>query len=713
MYLQLRKVFTHNLKGFDLDIPLNKLVVITGPSGSGKSSLVFDTIAKLGKQRMLLLENCGTLLFDYSSAPAEITGAFPPVVAFSQGVRDWFPYKNVCEILGFMPILEYLFLEFGELSCPKCGYLNRLSKVHHVLNWIETLPEGEKFYVLAPIKETSLKALNYLLSLGFTRYLIDGREIDLSEEELQKEPQEVFVILDRLIKTGDLRRRILEAISLSFSINRGKVKLKALSGAEEIFNFEAYCLNCEEPLYFGLRKCPQCRGIGYKEKEPCSVCKGLKLSPAVLKSLLLKREIETILRLSLAEFLDLVSVYFPHFLQLQGPIEDLGITALPLDRPVFKMSLGVRKLLELILALTIKMRGVLYIFDEPTLGLDEARRKVLLKFFRGLVDEGNSCIVVEHDPLFIKSADFVIELGPEGGERGGYLLATYEGLKIPETKYEFFQSSEDKPTLQGEPESFYLRRREYRYYMRAINLLKFSLLEDEEGLIRELIQSLESLGLKVFCGEQVSRSVKDRFLIDYLGIWEVWRDVLRETPDARIRGFNKRHFSFHTTEGTCKRCKGKGEREISLQDINFKIPCEECSGKGLNPEILALTYRGYRVREILDFSLKEALELFSQIPKVRDILSLVRDLKVDYLKLSQRLRELSGGELLRVNLVKTLIERKTNQIIVLTHPFQGLSIGELMELKKFLKKITEEGLTIMIREPHPLADKLADWIIYI
>lgn len=713
MYLQLRKVFTHNLKGFDLDIPLNKLIVITGPSGSGKSSLAFDTIAKLGKQRMLLVENCGTFFMDHSRVPAEISGAFPPVVAFSQGVRDWFPYKNVAEILGIMPLLEYLFVEYGELSCAKCGMLNRLNKVNQVLDWVNALPEGARFYVLAPIRDVSIKALDYFLSLGYTRFMIDDREVDLSEQEFRDELGSLFVILDRLVKDGNLKPRILDAISLSFSINRGKIVLRTVSGAEAVFNFDSYCLNCEESLIFGFKKCSLCRGLGFSDREPCPQCGGLKLASDILNSRLFDREIRDILTYPLAELISFISAHFSHLAQLRDILNELELSLLPVHKPVFRMSLGVRKLLELLLSLAIKMKGVLYIFDEPTLGLDESRRKGLLKIFRNLIDEGNSCIVVEHDPLFIKSADLVIELGPEGGERGGYLISVSKGSEYSKENYDVSLNLENLKERSPNSVTFILRGKEYRIYKGAINSLQFSLLEDEEDLLYEIMEHIQGQGLKVHLGDRISRNLRDRFLVDYMGIWEAWREVLKDMPDARIRGFNKRHFSFHTPEGVCKRCRGRGERDFELQDVSFKIPCEECYGKGLNPEILALTYRGYRIKDILEFSLKEALELLSQLPKIREILYLVREVKIDYLKLSQRLRELSGGELLRVNLIKILTESQGTEVLILTYPFQGLSIREIIDLTRFLKRISEKGLTIIIREPHPLAEKLSDWTINI
>lgn len=709
-YLELREVTTHNLKGFDLKIPLHQLVVITGPSGSGKSSLAFDTIAKLAKKKMDLLKNYANPLIEDIKVQARLMSPLPPVIALAQGVRNWYPYKTVGEILGLLSFLEAFFSEEGEFCCPQCGVHNQVHSLSQFMKWLEEVPQGEKFYFLLPLRERSLKALSYFLSQGFTRYIIEGKEIDLSEESLQGEVSgNIYLVLDRVIKEEKVLSRLLENIRLAKALNRGQVIIRFLSGAEKFFNFSKNCQHCGNSLYTYFKKCSSCKGQGYKEREPCESCGGLKLENFILESKLWERSIREILHLSLRDFFGLLK-HKGLSKDLQEKAEWLGIGHLRLCKPVFQLSLGERKLLEIFLLFSSDLQGVLYVLDEPTLGLDKEGRKRLLELLREILAKGNSLLVVEHDLDFLWEADFVIELGPGAGERGGYLLRAC-------SKEEYRKDPLKAPTFaKKDPKSekwveFKIGNREAKILKDAINLLQLGSNYEEYAFLREMALALENRGFKVLLPEEVYTTKKERFLVDYLGLWEAWREVLCELPSAKAKGLSKAHFSFHTKEGVCPECKGKGYKKLPWEELTSYALCESCLGKGLNYEVLNLNYRGYKLSEILDFSLEEALNLFSQIPKMREILLWAKDLKVDYLKLSQRLGELSGGEILRINLIRKLIGKEKFQICLLYYPFQGLSVKDLTELHHFLRKLNQISWTIIMRETHPLAEEFADYTL--
>lgn len=727
MYIELKKVSTHNLKGFDLKIPLNQLVVITGPSGSGKSSLAFDTIAALAEARFRFSKEPANPIISLPRAKGILRGIIPPVIALSQGVRDWFVYKNVSEILGFFSFIAFLFFEKGKVKCPHCGSLNSFHSLQDLISWYKELPRKTRFYFLLPLQEASPKAISYFISQGYTRFIINNQEYDLSEEEIPNSVKSVYLLLDRIIKEEKEFSRLLENARISHSINRGNIVLKILEGDVFSFNLSSFCSRCGIFLSREWVRCRSCKGLGYKEKKPCEVCNGLKLEPSYLESKLFSTTLKEIFNFNLKDFKDFLESNLLQsekeiFQNILYPLERgefFEIDHLRLSTPVFELSLGERKLLEILTILSSELQGVLYILDEPTLGLDEEKRKKLLFVIRELIAKGNSFIIVEHDLNFIKEADFVIELGPEGGERGGYLffaLPKDEYLKNKDTL--IYPYLNERPSFERRP----LTRMEFievsngektiKILKEGINLFSGKTGKGITKKLKILAEKLKNKGFDLYDGEEVFMIKGNKFLIEYIGIWEAWREILVNLPEAKAKGLTKRYFSFHTPEGQCPTCKGRGYKKIEMEHFELESLCEICLGKGLNYEVLSLTYKGYKIFELLDFTVDEALPLFERIASIKEILYRLKELNLAYLKLSQKLSELSGGEKLRIALVKRLlIKREKPDFLILYFPFQGLSIRDLENLGSFFRKLNSEGITLLIRETHPFAPFMSDHII--
>ncbi|MGC9141333.1 MAG: hypothetical protein ACP5IN_03110 [Caldimicrobium sp.] len=726
MYLELKKVSTHNLKGFDVKIPLNKLVVVTGPSGSGKSSLVFDTLATLAEARFKQLKDIGQPLTPLTQTKGLLSGVVPPVISLSQGVRDWFLYKNVSEILGLFSIISFLFYEKGKIKCPQCGSLNFFHTLRDLIFWYNSLPENTKFYFLLPLPESTPQALSYLISLGYTRFFINEREFDLSEEEPPGSVKSLYLLLDRMVKEEKGLSRFLENIRVAQNINRGTIILKLFEGESFFFNLSHFCFQCGTFLLKEISRCKLCRGLGYKERKPCERCQGLKLEAHYLESELFSTTLRKIYSFTLKEFKlffeknlsSLERETFQNVFVLLEKAAYFEIDNLKLSTPVFELSLGERKLLEILTLFSFDLRGVLYLLDEPTLGLDEKKRKKLLTLIRELMAMGNSFIVVEHDLEFIREADFVIELGPGGGEKGGYLLYALpkkEYLKNKNTLiYPYLTrdpSFEKRPISKKEYIEITLKGKPIKILKEGINLFYGETGKGVTKNLRKLTELLKSQGYNLYEGEEFFSLRGEQFLIEYLGIWEALREILVNLPEAKTKGLLKRHFSFHTPEGQCSSCKGKGYKRTEIENYVFKNLCEECFGKGLNYEVLNLTYKGYKLFELLDFSVEEAFSLFSNVYTIKEILYTLIELNLSYLRLAQRFSELSGGEKLRVELARRLKKREKIDFLVLYFPFQGLSIRDLEDLSKFLRKLNLKGITIIMRETHPLASKISDQII--
>ncbi len=722
-YLELKDIFTHNLKGFSLKIPLNKLVVITGPSGSGKSSLAVDTIAEEAKNRFLQVLNYSKDFFITKTYKAKFLTPLPPVISLTQGLKDWFPYKTVADFFLITNFLETLFLEEGEYYCPECNTYTRINSLNEAIKWFQALKKGTRFYFLLPLEKPSSKALEYLLSQGFSKYFIDNREIDLSEEKPPKQFERVFLVLDRMIKEEKEVDRFLEDLRMSLSINRGRVVLRLPSGEEVAFNLRPVCKGCGAGLLIFWKKCQVCRGYGYKEKIPCESCKGLKLDPLVLETRIFGRSVRKWLNLSLKEFYEFLKktgfqkerrIWVDSLKVVLEKAIYMELDYLNVSTPVFKLSTGERKLLELILMFSSELQNCLYILDEPSLALDFSKKNKLIELLQDIVKKQNSVILIEHDPYLIKEGDFIIELGPKGGEKGGHLIKAC-------FKEEYFKNTDSLTLeyLKGRKKLFRPKRAENEFiYLRNIMLLKkginliYGSVGSKKSLIfNELAKELMKAGKEVALSETEVFRKRGDWIITYLGIWDELRKIFVKTPYARIKGLTSKHFSFTSKEGVCAGCKGRGKKVYESNGVKLEVLCEECFGKRLNKEALELEYKGFKVSELLDFTVEEAISVFANISKIKEKLLHIKDLGLGYLKLSQELGSISGGERIRLSLVKRLFSKKGLDFVFLEYPFQGLHLEDVKNFLKWMEFLLEKDVTFVILETNPIILLLSDFVI--
>jgi len=723
-YISLKSVFTHNLKGFEIKIPVNKFIVITGPSGSGKSSLAFFTLAALGKQRLLKLLDY-TRSFYFKRIEAEVSGPLPAIIALSQGVKDWYPYKTVGEFLGVREFLEAAFFLEGDISCPKCGMLNSFSSPSQIISWYNSLPEGAKFYFLIPIQTKSRKSFEFFLSQGYTRILWGDHEIDISEEfpdlsVLAKE-NSLYLVLDRMVKREGKLSRLLENIRLSKTLSQGKVFFKLLSGEMVKFNLSKICENCGEilPNYWTI--CKKCGGKGYLKKEPCNACKGLKFSPWVLESKLCGTYIRKFFEMNISSFYKAWRDFknkkiFEDFEERLRLAKDLLGGEVLLSTPVFQLTPGQRKSLELALLFSTQVEGCVYIFDEPTLGMDPAQRNKLIYYLKKLVQKGNGVIVVEHDPYFLSQADFIVELGHGGGEKGGYLVAatSWKDFCCSSTITASYMKGEKVfekiPSKRGEE---IVLKSGYSLLKRGINLVWGDLSSRKEELWKILQKEVEKAGFSIIEVESHIKLREKDTVATFSGLWNDLRDFILHLPEVKAKGFGARHFSFFTKEGACPLCQGKGYRQIKSGSFEEKIICEECLGKKLNPEVLSLKVKGFPLFELLDFTIAEIASIFERLSRIKEKAVLMEGLGIDYLKLSQNIFELSGGERNRIILCRKLFQKtlKKDAFIFLSYPLQGLHFVDIQKFINWCHFLIEKGASFVILENNPFAYFLADKII--
>jgi len=717
-YIEVKDITTHNLKGFDLKIPLNCLVVITGPSGSGKSSLAINTILAEAKKEL------SQVLFQkpaQTQIGAKFVNPLPPAIGLSQEFVQRFSYSAVGDILSIFKFLQILYLEKGEYFCTNCGKHNPVNSLQSVLLWYKSLSEGKKFYFLLPLMEKSPKALDYLLSQGYTKYFIAGKEYDISEERIPEKElrkNQVFLILDRMITGKRSFERLLENIRMSMGINRGRVVLYfPEEGREYRMNFGETCVYCGAVLNIKKTFCERCRGHGYIEKKECPSCRGLKFSTAFLKSKVFGVEIESVLRMSLKEFKEFLKSlnradlkefkpYVEKEIKRLELAEYLGLGELKLVEPVFRLSTGEKRLLEIFLILSINLKGCIYVFDEPSTGLDFERRKKLLFLLREVLKKGNSVMLIEHDPYLISNADFLIELGPEGGRKGGYLLNS-DFLKSEESfslKFRIKKVKKRKDFIKCVVDG-----REIRILKKGITLVRGKEGRVAEEFFYRIQESLKEKGFSCAVSE-VRRMKEDELVINAVEVWKELRDFLVQLPQAKIKGLTRRHLSFGTKEGVCPGCKGKGKKVFKERGISVEMLCEECMGKKLNPEVLALEYRGFRVGDIFELTVQEAISLFENLRGIREKLLFLKKLGLGYLTLGQEVGSLSGGERARLGIAKRFFQKGRVDFLFLEYPCRGLHLKDLENFLDWLNWVNERAGVVMI-ESNSFALFLSDWII--
>ncbi len=734
------EISTHNLKIRRLELPERALIVVTGVSGSGKSSLVFDTVALEGKRRYLELLSLVEPVRLPARPPVRDSRGVPPSVGFSQRVPPPSPHHTLSTAAGLWDVLKVLFLELGELPCPFCFAPLGYSSPLRLQETFEQLEEGTLVVVTSPLPEPSPKAISYLKEEGFWRFFVDDLLYDLSEEDPPSELKRVEVVVDRIVKREGSRSRFFEAIRLAVSLSGGPVILRLKDGTKLTFTLGKRCPHClrevwevsEELLsYAGLKgRCPACSGTGKVKEDACSLCSGLRLRPEVLEMRVLGTSLKEILKSPLKDLKDFVTSKefkeaVPHRLKtvrerLERLLEVLcrwGLGKLALFSPYENLSTGERKRLEVAAVFASSISGCLIALDEPSLGLSLKEKKILLEFLKDLVENGNTVIVVEHDPLFVLEADLVVELGPGPAEEGGEVIF----LGPPEE----LKKNESVPTggfLSGKKRLKRSRRLpERRIPVEGTPGLPLGILLCVTGasgsgktlLLKKMFRELRERGIEVV---EVRGELRERakgMVASYSGIFDAIRRLFASTKKAKAKGLSPAHFSPYTKEGRCEECKGEGVRVSKVPGVfEVEAVCSECGGCGLKPEVLEVTYKGYSLKEVLLMSVREAEEVFGAVPEVQKRLRMLSEAGLGYLRLGQKLSEVSGGERLRLSLTKGLFKERA-EVLLLDLPFMGLHYADSQRLLNLFDRLLTRGKTLVIAETQPPVVLLSDevWVV--
>ena len=872
-FIQVLSARQNNLKGFDLYLPFYHLTVVTGVSGAGKSSLVFDTLYAEGQRRYFETFSSYVRQFLERLPRPRVKEILniPPALAFPQGNFIRTSRSTVGTLTEVSNFVKMLFYQAGKPFCPICQREVLPSNPSLIAEEIIKSFPGQRVLVLAPLrKETSAEYLKQgLLAEGFSRVFISGRVCEL--EGVESLPEEFEVVLHRLIIKEEAKSELISSLELAFKLS-DKVKIRTVYGEEKAYALKEECPNCgyifpkKTPALFSFNTaqgaCPECKGFGSLlivdlealVKEPrkslakgaipildypamtevkldlisylrekgipvdipfsqypeevkrlifegggkwygfkevvdwlnahrykphfrillaklrrevtCPTCKGTRFNPQALLFRIKGLSVADFYRLEVKDLISFLERFvqegLPHaeerlareVLRRIKYLQEVGLDYLTLGRASKTLSGGEVSRCLLTRALSSDLAETLYLIDEPTTGLHPLDTSRVLGFMKKLVQRSNTVVVVEHDPEVILSADFLVELGPEGGEGGGYLLYAGEPKKILELETPtgvVLRELAENRSIPSEKQKNSYKTKKYLTFKecRAQNLKGFDLEVPLSGIT--VIVGVSGSGKSTLLEEVVAKTlleVKERGRpsnckevvgLDKLGpLWNVHfltqeslarspravvatyidtypyiRKLLASTDAAKSLGFTEGHFSFNSPSAQCPNCRGLGYEVIELQFLSdLVIPCEVCQGKRFREEILEVRWRGKNIAEILELTIESALEFFGGHREIRRALEVLDRLGLSYLKLGQPLSTLSGGEAQRLRLGELLIKVKSGQdFILLDEPTVGLHLQDVKHLIHTLELLREEGHTIIIVEHHPEVMLCADHIV--
>jgi excinuclease ABC subunit A len=794
-YISVRGARQHNLKNIDVDIPRYQLIVVTGLSGSGKSTLAFDTLYAEGQRRYVesLSTYARQFLERLGKPDVDTIEGLSPAIAIEQQAAGHNPRSTVGTVTEVYDYLRLLFARIGVPHCHQCGHPITSQSVDQMVDRIVDSPGDTKIIILAPLTQNqpgSLRGLiNKLKRDGFARVRVDGDIVDLeSLVSLSKDKNHsIDVVIDRLIHKSGLRNRLADSLELAMSLSEGRVLVDLYPPTVKAaainlqFSEKAICPSCGisypdfEPAHFSFNSphgaCPACDGLGAQALldpdsgyQVCAACGGARLTPESRAVKIEGSAIHEIAALPITQ-----AITFFRRLRLEGKqaliaekitqkiserlefLEDVGVPYLTLDRAAHTLSGGESQRIRLATQIGAKLTGVLYVLDEPSIGLHPRDNEKLLCTLRKMRDLGNTVLVVEHDPETITAADHVIDMGPGAGVHGGEIVFTGPPRALA--------LSEDSLTgryLSGRltiPIPAQRRTGDHRRLtlIRARhNNLKEITVDfplgcmicvtgvSGSGKSSLVIETLYNALCRYLYGSNVAagphEDIKGLDHIDkvinidqspigktphsnpgtYTGIFNAIRDLFSKTPEARIRGYKAGRFSFNVKGGRCESCRGDGIVKIEMHFLpDVYVPCDVCHGRRYNRETLEVRYKGKNISEVLDMTVNQAWNCFERLGgPIRQILQTLIDVGLGYVHLGQSAPTLSGGEAQRVKLARELGKRGTGRTLyILDEPTTGLHMEDINKLLMVLNRLVDKGNTVIVIEHNLDVIKTADHVI--
>ena len=502
---------------------------------------------------------------------------------------------------------------------------------------------------------------------------------------------------------------------------------------------------------------------GYMREIPCPTCKSSRLKPSVLSVLINKKNIYEVSCMSIRDLKEFITnlklnkeqqeiseIIIKEILNRLNFLINVGLDYLTLSRGAGTLSGGESQRIRLATQIGSRLTGVLYVLDEPSIGLHQRDNQKLINSLLEMRDLGNSLIVVEHDTDTMLAADYLIDIGPEAGENGGHLVAcgtpeevmknenSLTGkyltgklkIEVPKTrrkltgKYIEIKGAKENNLkninvkiplgsfvcitgVSGSGKSSLINEILYKKLANSIYNSK-----DKPGLFKE-IKGIDELDKVVQITQNPIGRTPRSNPATYVGVFDDIRDIFTETKEAKMKGYDKGRFSFNVKGGRCEACWGDGVKKIEMHFLpDVYVPCEVCHGTRYNKETLQIKYKGKNIYDVLEMRVDEAIEFFANHPKVLHKLQTLKDVGLGYIKLGQSATTLSGGEAARVKLAKELQKRPTGKsVFILDEPTTGLHSHDIKKLLVILNRIVDNGDTVIVIEHNLDVIKVADYII--
>lgn len=837
----------NNLKNVSFEFPKNKLVVFTGVSGSGKSSMAFDTLFAEGQRRYVesLSSYARQFLGNMKRPEVDLIDGLSPSIAINQKAISHNPRSTVGTVTEIYDYLRLLFARIGHPHCPNCGREVLPQSNKQIVNQIIDIAKNNivgsslyRFLVLAPIvrdKKGDFKALTQnLKKQGYKWARVDNQIIDLySDFGIAKtNKHNIDVVVDRVsINKENLKEtkptidRLTDDIQQSMKLTNGLVimsvvnditfeNINLIKDFKDILYSENFaCPECNislpeiEPRLFSFNSpqgaCPECKGLGLKYqidrskfpewrakmmesryvtagsdivreelekfmiKTECQSCHGARLNQEALSIHILNNNIYQVTQFPIEQLNQWLNelkskldsdkekeILDPILKELASRMEFLlavGLDYLSLDREAGTLSSGESQRIRLASQIGTGLTGVLYILDEPTIGLHSRDNDRLIATLQKLKNLGNSVVVVEHDEDVIKSADYIVDFGLLAGDNGGEIIAQGTLADIKQNKNSLTGkylsgklkiSTTDSATpktnrfisIKG-AKQWNLKHIDVDFPLNKLICVtgvsgsgKSTLVHDTlYGGVRKKILGSYYGTIGEFDDITGTENITDVLLVDqspigrtprsnpatYTKIFDDIRNLLSQTIESQIRGFGPSRFSFNIKEGRCPICEGQGQIKIEMQFLpDLYVTCDECHGSRFKDETLEVEYKGKNIAEILSMTIDEAANFFKNNIKLKRMLTTIQDVGLGYLRLGQSSNTLSGGESQRLKISRELVKLKQNKMLyILDEPTTGLHFYDTDRLIKVLRKLVDQGNTVVVIEHNLDVIKNADWII--
>jgi len=846
--ITIRGAREHNLKNIDLELPRDSFIVVSGISGSGKSSLAFDTIFAEGQRRYVesLSAYARQFLGRLDKPDLDYIEGLSPAIAIEQKSTPRNPRSTVGTVTEIYDYLRLLYARIGTPHCPQCGREIKEQSVDQIVDALLAVPEQTRIVVMAPVirgrKGEHRKIIEDARRAGFVRIRVDGtiRSLDETITPDKKKKHNIEIVVDRLVIKEGVAKRLADSVETALEVASGQliVSIKTENvQREELYSQSLACPVCGisvpelQPRLFSFNSpfgaCPECSGLGvtleldpqlvipdkslsikqgaiathnpkanwhrsifeslarhygfgrryletssegvkewlegYMSRRQCPKCKGKRLRPESLAVTVGGRDIHQITTLSVRaaqEFLSNLkltrnqqTIARQVLKEISSRLKfmtDVGLDYLTLERQASTLSGGEAQRIRLATQIGSSLVGVLYILDEPTIGLHQRDNRRLLDTLLQLRDLGNTLIVVEHDEQTLRAADYIVDLGPGAGVHGGRIVfaGRYQDilqheksltgkflsgrLKIesPDRRRE---DSGKAITLIGAAEHN-LKDITVSFPLGMLTVITGVSGSGKSSLLTDLLYPvLANRTNRAHLAEGSYASVEGVEEIDkvinidqspigrtprsnpatYIGVFTPIRELFATLPASKAMGYKPGRFSFNVKSGRCENCQGAGTIKIEMHFLpDVYITCDVCKGKRFNRETLEILYKGKNIDDVLDMTVEEAYAYFRKIPVIERKLKMLIQVGLGYIQLGQSAITLSGGEAQRVKLSLELSRRSTGRTFyILDEPTTGLHFADVKQLLEVLNRLVDNGNTVVLIEHNLDVIKQADHVI--